>query len=230
MRNTLPLLAFTLALGAACSPSETAPVSGGQAYFKALNCRACHRIGGEGAGRGGPDLTMTGFHKNAAWLDRFLKDPQAWRPGTMMPDPKLSDKARAAIVEYLASLKGEAWKGQRPWNAPEVAGDALERGHVLYARAGCVTCHGVGGKGGYPNTNVLGGKIPALTDLAQRYTKAELKTKIARGVVPQKADPGGPEPLLKMPAWAETLGEDEIGAVVEYLWALKGAAASGDGW
>src|SRR4051812_49365152 len=108
--------AFLLAclLPLACAKSKE-PASG-EAYYKALNCRVCHRIGQEGAGRGGPDLTMVGFRKTPAWLDRWLKDPQGWKPDTLMPNPRLSDKAREALVEYLAGLKGQAWGEKRPWN------------------------------------------------------------------------------------------------------------------
>lgn len=221
------LLAATL-LASGCG--KPAPKSG-DAYFTALNCQACHQIGSAGNARGGPDLTMVGFRKSAAWLDRWLADPQAWKPGTLMPDPHLSPAARAVLVQYLSSLKGQDWKGNRPWNDPSLK-DRVERGHVLFARAGCVTCHGVGGAGGYPNNNVVGGQIPNLRGISQRYTKDELKRKIARGVIPQKADPGGPDPLLRMPAWGETLSDDEISSVVEYLWTLPAApgASTGNEW
>ena len=227
MAKLVSLVGAALLLAACGKP---APPQSGQAYFQALNCRACHQIGNDGNARGGPDLTMVGFRKSAAWLDRWLSDPQSWRPGTPMPDPHLSPKARAMLVEYLSSLKGQDWDGRRPWNDPSLK-DPVERGHVLFARAGCITCHGVGGQGGYPNNNVVGGQIPNLRGISQRYTKDELKRKIARGVIPQKADPNGPDPLIRMPAWGETLSDDEISAVVEYLWTLPAAGASaGQEW
>lgn len=227
----LPAVFLALALGGCgkAAPPKPGP-EGGKAVFQAVNCKACHRVGSEGTGSG-PDLTMVGFRKSAAWLDAWLKDPQAWRPGTMMPNPRLSDPARKALVDYLSTLKGQDWGGARPWNDAALKGDPVERGHVLFARAGCVTCHGLGGAGGYPNNNVVGGKIPALQNIDQRYTKDELRKKIARGVVPQKADPAGPDPLLRMPAWGETLKDDELDAVVDYLWTLKaGGKEAGSGW
>jgi mono/diheme cytochrome c family protein len=218
------LLACLLPL--ACSQGK--PPSSGEAYYKALNCRACHMIGAEGAGRGGPDLTMVGFRRTPAWLDRWLKDPQAWKADTLMPNPHLNEKSREALVEYLAGLKGEAWGGRKPWSEIQ---DRVERGHVLYAKAGCVACHGRAGLGGYPNNNVAGGKIPALSNVAQTYTKEELARKIAKGVYPQKADPKGEDPLVRMPMWSEVLSADEIGAVAEYLFTLKPSGpASGSDW
>lgn len=222
----LPLL-LVVAAAAACKPSEPKTAAGGEAYFRQLNCQACHLIGAEGSPRGGPDLTMVGFRKSAAWLDLYLKDPKAWHPGTRMPDPRLSETARAKLVEYLSGLKGQDWGQARPWKGLSGA----EQGHVLYARAGCVTCHGVAGAGGYPNNNVPGKAVPGLAGIQDRFTKAELKKKIARGVVPEKADPSGPKPLLEMPAWAGALDESELDAVVEYLWTLKGGApAAGAAW
>lgn len=225
MRKAWAILAT--ALLCACGRQAAAPKDG-HAYFTALNCQACHQIGGSGPARGGPDLTMVGFRKGSAWLDRWLADPQAWKPGTLMPDPRLSPRARAVIVRYLSSLKGQDWDGHRPWADASLKTPA-DRGHVLFARAGCVTCHGVGGVGGYPNNNVVGGKIPNLLGISQRYTKDELKRKIAAGVIPQKADPTGPEPLLRMPPWGQTLSPSEIDDVVEYLWTLPAAAGAPNG-
>src|SRR4051812_28144424 len=102
------LLAAVFVLAAACGKPSGPSGDAGQAYFKALNCRVCHRVGAEG-GLGGPDLTMVGARRSKEFLDVFLKDPQAWKPGTLMPNPRLSDPARAALVGYLAGLKGQAW-------------------------------------------------------------------------------------------------------------------------
>ena len=221
--RTVLLLTFFLA-GCSNGPQP----SSGQAYYKALNCRVCHKIGEEGAGRGGPDLTLIGFRRTPAWLDRWLKDPQAWKSDSLMPNPHLNDKAREALVEYLSGLKGQAWGDKHPWS--DVA-DPVEKGHLIFAKAGCIACHGRGGVGGYPNNNVAGGKIPALANVSQTYTKEELKRKIAKGVYPQKADPKGEDPLVRMPMWSEVLSQDEISAVAEYLFTLKpSAGAAGADW
>lgn len=211
-----------LLLLAGCGPKE--PTSGGgEAYYKALNCRACHIIGSDGAGRGGPDLTLVGFRKSPAFLDRFLKDPQAWKKDTLMPNPRLSEKAREQLVAYLASLKGQNWKDKRPWDG---VADRVEKGKTIYVKAGCVTCHGPSGAGGYPNNNVEGGKIPALNGVSETYTKEELKRKIKKGVYPAKKDPAGEDPLLRMPAWIEYLSDEEVDAVADYLRTLKPGAGA----
>ena len=224
------LLAVCLiAAFAACGKKESAVPSDGKALYKTLNCGACHKIGDQGASRGGPDLTMVGARKSRAWLDLYLADPQAWKRDTMMPNPRISAQARELIVGYLSSLKGQDWKDGRPWNDPRLK-DPVERGHVLYARAGCLACHGVGGIGGYPNNNVPGGLVPALLNAPEKFTKEVLKKKISRGVVPEKKDPSAAAPLLEMPAWGEILSGPELDAVVEYLWTLQSGEAKTSAW
>ena len=102
------------------------------------------------------------------------------------------------------------------------AADAAARGKRIYARAGCIGCHGLGGAGGYPNNNAKGGVVPSLNKVYETYTKSELIAKIKRGVPnPQKADPAGPAPMLRMPAWGEKLDASELDSVATYLMTLR---------
>ena len=102
----------------------------------------------------------------------------------------------------------------------------MAKGRVIYARAGCVGCHGVGGAGGYPNNNVKGGLIPKLNVVFETYTKPEVIAKIKKGVPhPQKADAKGAEPLVWMPSWGEKLDDAELDAVASYLMTLRPGAA-----
>lgn len=203
------------------------PEERGRAAYAAYDCKRCHRIGYEG-GDTGPDLTYVGFRKSAAFLELWLKDPGAWQPDTLMPNFHLSDAARGELAAYLATLKGQGYPdGKAPWDDPGLASDSVARGREIYARAGCVTCHGKDGKGGYVNSNVIGGKVPALERASEGFTKKELVDRIAKGVRhPVKADPEGPEPLLHMPAWEEVLSRGEIEAVADYLLSLKPARPS----
>ncbi len=223
-------LALALLLGACSSPTLPEGPEAGKAYFKQAGCQTCHRVGGTGSATG-PDLTFVGFRHSPEWLERWMKDPQAWKPDTLMPNTRLSDGARRSIVAYMAGLKGQdAPAGRRAWDDPSLK-DPVARGRVLYARAGCVACHGLGGKGGYPNNNVKGGVIPALVKVSEGYNKAELIKKIRLGVPrPEKADPNGPEPLVAMPAWSGVLDDGELDAVASYLLSLTPASSGGDGW
>lgn len=219
MNRTLALLLLLSAALASCTfKAPSGPVAG-KAYFSQVGCAQCHRVGADG-GQVGPDLTMVGFRHSAQWLETWLKDPQAWKPGTLMPNKQLSPAARAAIVSYMETLKGQDWpQGGRPWDGVE---PQAERGRLVFLRAGCVACHGSGGMGGYPNNNVAGGKIPALTNVINTYSKAELISKIKRGVpAPAKADPAGPDPLVFMPSWGQALSDGDIEAVATYLLTFK---------
>lgn len=200
--------------------------NGGKELFDAMGCRACHRVGASG-GNAGPDLTWVGFRRGREWLDRWLQDPRAWKPGALMPDLRPSPKARAALVEYLSSLRGQGHGDRPPWRG---LADLVQAGRRVYLKAGCVACHGPGGRGGEPNNNVPGRAIPALDRLVATYTPEELARRIRSGARPVKEDPTGPEPLVSMPAWGEALTEPDIEAVASYLMTLAAKGAPGEDW
>ena len=89
----------------ASRPAGPAAHSGPQApaMFGQL-CTACHAVGGSG-GTIGPALDGIGTRRDAAWLDKWLVDPQALKPGTAMPQLPMSDTERAELVQYLSELK-----------------------------------------------------------------------------------------------------------------------------
>ena len=75
----------------------------------------CHTVAGTPAqGKQGPDLTHVGSRTTLAAgiipntpenLARWLKDPQAIKPGNKMPTLGLSDADIRLLVAYLTSLK-----------------------------------------------------------------------------------------------------------------------------
>jgi cytochrome c oxidase subunit 2 len=86
--------------------------SQGQAVFQA-NCISCHAIGGQG-GAIGPDLTAYGNRTTVAGvaefnnenLARWIADPQAIKPGNLMPSfGQLKEQEINALVDYLMNLK-----------------------------------------------------------------------------------------------------------------------------
>lgn len=222
------LLLIPLFILSACGKPKD-PVQRGKAYFVGLGCITCHRVGERGGGQAGPDLTFVGFRKSPEWLDLWLKDPQKWKPGTSMPNFKLTDEVRADLVAYMSSLKGDLYKGDKaPWNHPDLKDDAVKRGEVLFNRVGCVGCHGGNGEGGYVNNNVVGGKIPSLTFAADGYSHEEMHERITKGKVSDPADASLPAPLIQMPAWGQVLTPDEIDALVAYVSSLR--PSGGDDW
>lgn len=83
------------------------PEEAGRILFAGKKCVRCHKIAGTG-GLMGPDLTVVSLRRSGQWLDRYLMDPQAIKPGAKMPKPKINDLQRAAIIAYLATLDGES--------------------------------------------------------------------------------------------------------------------------
>jgi mono/diheme cytochrome c family protein len=147
-----------------------------------------------------------------------------------MPTYKLKDHVRADLVAYLSSLKGEIYRENPPWNRPDLMDNKVKRGEMLFNRVGCAGCHGAAGQGGYPNNNVVGGKILSLTYSADGYSKEEMNTLIHKGRISLPADPSQPAPMIRMPVWGDYLKEDEIDALVEYVFSLRPANQPKDDW
>ncbi len=77
----------------------------GRAVYEAQGCSACHVLKGTGSAAG-PDLTRAGARRDAEWFERFLKEPAAVKPGSVMPAyERLSAEELDALAKYLASLK-----------------------------------------------------------------------------------------------------------------------------
>lgn len=224
--NRILVALFALLFAACKQAPSTDPLVRGERYFNGLGCVKCHQIGDAGH-PWGPDLTLIGVRKSEAWLDQWLKDPHGWNPKTVMPDFNLNDEARADLVKYLGAQKGQAW-AVKPWETEQAkALSAVERGQLIFDKAGCITCHAQGGAGGYPNNNVAGGLIPALKLVSDGYTKEELVTLLKTGRVPIPTDSAAPAPMLQMPSWKDALKPQDMNAVVDYLFSLKPKAAGG---
>src|SRR5580704_13435844 len=87
----------------------------GKHVFETTACVNCHAVGGtSAAGRFGPDLThlmsrrtiASGAVNNTADnLRLWIKNPDAIKPGSLMPSMKLSDADLDALVRYLVTLR-----------------------------------------------------------------------------------------------------------------------------
>jgi cytochrome c oxidase subunit 2 len=86
----------------------------GRRVFNATACINCHAIAGTAAdGRFGPDLThlmsretiASGVAQNtAAELRRWVQNPAAIKPGSLMPSMNLTDKELDEVTAYLLTL------------------------------------------------------------------------------------------------------------------------------
>jgi nitric oxide reductase subunit C len=84
--------------GAGPDPLASAPAS-----FTGV-CAACHAVGGKG-GAVGPALDDVATRYTAESMDAWLKDPQAIKPNTAMPNLRLSDEVRAELTSWLMTLE-----------------------------------------------------------------------------------------------------------------------------
>ena len=116
------ILAAAIIIGGT-GAAEAQDAAAGAAVFK-TQCSICHSVV-EGKNMVGPSLfgvvgrqagQVSGFHYSpankdsgltwdAATLDRYLNDPQAVVPNTIMPYPGLKDDTkRANLIAYLSTL------------------------------------------------------------------------------------------------------------------------------
>ena len=86
----------------------------GLAVFREQGCAGCHSVRGATAGAGGPDLTHVASRGSlaAGTLDNvpgnlagWIADPQALKPGTLMPRVPLRARDLHALVAYLGTLR-----------------------------------------------------------------------------------------------------------------------------
>lgn len=91
-------------------------VAKGKETFLSLPCTGCHTVQGTIAqGKVGPELTHIASQKtpiagvlspvNEENLSRWIKNPPAVKPGTLMPNLNLSDEQIHDIVQWLLTLK-----------------------------------------------------------------------------------------------------------------------------
>ena len=83
----------------------------GAKFFTDLKCQSCHPLAGKQGVAGGdtkklgPDLGMVPSRLKKDWLLRFLRDPQAFSPGTQMPNFGKPDEQYSAIIDFLMKQK-----------------------------------------------------------------------------------------------------------------------------
>jgi cytochrome c oxidase subunit 2 len=96
-------------------PAVASDVIEGRRTFESIACVNCHTVNGTAAnGKFGPDLTHlmsrdtigAGIVPNTpANLRRWIQDPNAFKPGCLMPSMGLSDSQLDAITAYMETLR-----------------------------------------------------------------------------------------------------------------------------
>lgn len=91
--------------GGAELAAEPATVAAAPAYFRSV-CISCHAVEGYG-GKVGPALDGVADRFDAAYLRRWISDPQAVKPGTTMPNLGLPASDLDAITAFLSTLRAK---------------------------------------------------------------------------------------------------------------------------
>ncbi len=115
-KEATTLTEYLMALANQPAPYEYTPpdqkvfplAQSGAKYFEDLKCQSCHPLAGKQGVSGGaatkklgPDLGLVPVRLKKDWLLRFLRDPQAFSPGTQMPNFQKPDEQYAAIIDFL---------------------------------------------------------------------------------------------------------------------------------
>ncbi len=189
----------------------------GKRLFQQKGCIGCHSLGGQG-GKVGPALDDVGLRRKPEWIVQHFRDPQTVSPGTVMPRFGFTEAEARALTDFLLHQREQ----KVALDLPSLM-SPVDRGRDVFRKYGCAGCHGPEGKGGVPNPNAkTAQQVPALTYVADGYTRAEVKKLIVNGqreIVP--LDPRRPAPPLYMPPWGSTIKDAEIDDLIAYLFSLK---------
>ena len=170
-------------------PAQRPSAVRAQAAFEA-NCAACHGLDGDGSGfPGAADFTDVAFMRGKTPGGFF----QAIRDG-------IADTAMPAWSDQLGD--SEIWDAvYYAWAFATSPGE-VATGETLFGES-CVSCHGAEGDGS--------GLAGAADFTDQRFIASK-----SPGEFFQAVSEGIPDSA--MPAWADTYRDDEIWAIVNYLW------------
>ena len=86
---------------------------GKKLYTNTYGCNGCHSINDVG-GLVGPALDRAGFRLNPTWVYRWIRNPQAMKKHTRMPNLGASDADARALTYYLKTLRAPKPEGPVP--------------------------------------------------------------------------------------------------------------------
>lgn len=93
--------------------TPAAAATGKQLFYSKYGCNGCH-IADYKTDKGyvGPALAGVGNRLTPAWTYKWLKDPNSYRPGTLMPNFNLKDDEASNLTAFLMTLKAKQGGGK----------------------------------------------------------------------------------------------------------------------
>jgi cytochrome c2 len=211
----------------------------GRHLAEEFSCTACHQAGPTDkvaaglANRKAPPLA-SGMPFQPEWFYHWMGDPQAYRPGTPMPQMFADDEAgraeRAVITAYLA--------GNKPAPTPPTNKASASTGERVFKTVGCAVCHAAGsGSSAHVTLQGLGSKHyeRTLTDFLYDPAKHNPHTRMPN-LLPSRGDKEGENLAAyltkdKLPAYEKPApappGKDKL---AEMYAAVAPAGAPPDGF
>jgi len=119
-------------------------VEQGKALWSQARCNLCHTTGGRGGNHikvYAPDLSKVGSKVNKEWLFRWIKNPNAYFPGTKMPRFRFKDEEIKALVEYITSEYKDDEAELKYVQPVEIQVASIKKGKDLVQKYGCYGCH-----------------------------------------------------------------------------------------
>lgn len=145
---------------------------GGRLLLGELGCTSCHAaddsLVGQLMAKQAPRLTGVGERISSDYLWRFLRDPHAVKPGTMMPAmlEHLEESERVQVAAALASYLATTGT----WRPQSTGLESAKRGARVFHEIGCIACHlPRNGKPANPSTSI------PLVGIGEKYSAASLQ-------------------------------------------------------
>lgn len=183
-------------------------------------CLGCHRVGSDGRFIG-PDLTWVGVRKTEEWEQTWLRDPEAFKPGTFMPNFHIPQEGVRALSAYLHTQQGQKNDDSQEWEFRTnffLGNIDKERGELVFKRFACWSCHGEFGSGGVRNPNMAPDEMmPALKTVANKYSEAEFLARLQKRVYSQPLDANAPPPPFFCPDYGNHMSASEVSDLYAYL-------------
>jgi cytochrome c2 len=135
-----------------CSLQEK--IAHGRELVEELNCIACHKSAFKFLlGRSGPELSGIASRVNTNWIYHWLENPQHFRKSSVMPILLETEKERADVTAYLATLT----ETEEMIKKPAAGRTRTAQGKESFQTIGCTACHSEQGI----SLNGMGSKMTA---------------------------------------------------------------------